>query len=737
MNRHHNKLPQGVSGKALLIVIMLSCIALATTARAQDTNDWSYQRPISVVNTGGELTDYQVKVVLDGSNFNFALAEPDGADLLFTDLDGIVFYPYWIEIWDPAQQQAVVWVRIPDLPAGVTTEIALLFGNPSAAALSDGEATFLFYSGFEELSAQVGMNAATPLVTPTYDGSGQVVHPDVLYVPDGWNGFEYWMGMTPYPNSNDNYENPSILASNDNVSWVVPPGVVNPLAPEPPGHNDDVDMLIVGGEMVMFYNETNTDGNTYMNRLSSTDGVNWSAPQTVITLPNYVMSPTVIHDGSLYTMWYVSSTVGCSSAFQNFYRRTSADGITWGPEQVATMDHPGRVLWHLDVQMNGGLYTMLFISYPTGSSCGNTNLYYAESPDGVTWTANPEPVLVPSSSGWDNGNIYRASYILDGTWLRLWYSAMSSGGQWRVGYTQGDLAEFITEPATTWTELNGSVAATTDHPRTGTHGLREIGGSTYPQVFGELAGGGVCVNVWYWEEMSTALNFMALLRLWDSDDSVYAAHCIGTGIWTGTSTSNYSYHNQGFSYAATSEPRVSGWRHLSIAVEASNCELRIDGTPVASLGALDPALINRFSVEGYRGGTGYFDDAYVRRYAEVEPEAIVGAVGVVGIEGGEDDQDDIRTPALTMVLEHNVPNPLNPSTLIAFSLQRADHVSLQILDMRGRVVRTLLAESRSEGRHEVLWDGRDGKGVLVASGTYLYRLKSSDQEISSKLMVVK
>ena len=145
--------------------------------------------------------------------------------------------------------------------------------------------------------------------------------------------------------------------------------------------------------MVIYYNETNNDGSTYIKRLASTDGVDWGTTQTVITLPNYVMSPAVIHDGSVYTMWYVRSVVGCTAASQAFYRRTSADGITWGPEVACTFDHPGRVLWHLDVQLNAGLYTMLFISYPNGSSCGNTTMYYAESTDGLAWTANPDPFL--------------------------------------------------------------------------------------------------------------------------------------------------------------------------------------------------------------------------------------------------------------------------------------------------------------------------------------------------------
>ena len=718
------------------LALLVVCLLLSTPVFAQNAVNWAHQWTVAVVNPGATLTDYQVKVVLNTANFDFSLTEPDGSDLRFSDVDGVM-YPYWIETWDPVGEQAVAWVRIPELPAGDTITIVLLSGNPGVADASDGAATFLFYSGFEESVAAANMNAPDPLVTPTYDGSGQVVHPDVVHVPGGWNGYEYWMGMTPYPYTNSDYENPSVLVSNDNVTWIVPPGVVNPLVPEPLGHNDDVDMLLVDGEMVMYYNETNDDGNTYLMRLASTDGVDWGVPQTVITLPNYVMSPTVIHDGSVYTMWYVRSAGGCSAPSQDFYRRTSGDGITWGPEEAAVMVHPDRVLWHLDVQLVDGVYTMLFVSYPDGSTCGNTQLYYAESVDGLNWTANLEPLLVPSASGWDNASIYRASYTLAGTWLRVWYSARSSDGQWYVGFTEGEKNDFVTTLADIWFEINGSVAATVDHPRTGTYGLREIGGTTSPQVFGALTGGSVCVNVWYWEEMSTAADFMALLRLWDSDASASPRHCIGTGIWTGTSLVNYNWHDEGFIYTDTIVPRTSGWRHLSIALGTAVAELRIDGTTVATTDALDPALVNRFSVEGYSGGTGYFDDAYVCRYADIEPVVLVGEPGVVGIDGWPDDEPGYRPPSPMVILEQNVPNPLNPDTRITFSLPRAGFVTLQIIDLRGRVVRTLLAETRREGRNTVTWNGRDERGNLAASGTYLYRLITPERVISRKLMLVK
>ena len=709
--------------------IILILLLLAAVPPALALDGWSQVRPVTVTNAGDALADYQVKIILDDAGFDFGRAAPGGADLRVTAEDGQTVLPHWVETWDAAAGRAVVWTRVDILPAGGTRRLYLHADNPAATDTGDGAATFLFYSGFEELAAATGLNAAAPLVTPTYDGSGQVVHPDVVHVPGGWNGYEYWMGMTPYPNSNDDWENPSLLVSNDNTTWTVPPGVTNPLAPEPDGHNDDVDMLLVGGEMVMYWVETNNDGFSYITRLASTDGVDWGQPQVVLTIPNYVMSPAIVHEDGTWTMWYVRSPAGCTSSYQDVARRTSTDGIVWGPEQPVTLEQPGRVPWHLDVQVTATGYAMLFISYPDGSSCGDTRLYHAASGDGLAWDVGPAAILAPTSSGWDNANIYRASFTQDGTWLRIWYSARSTSGRWRVGYTEGDLADFPVAPVETWSELHGGVAATTDQPRTGTHALRETGGSTYPQVFAAVPGTDVCVNVWYREELSTTADFMALIRLWDADTSVWSHHCIGTGVWTGASTTAYSYHTEGFAYTPTTVAREPGWRLLSIAAVGSACELRIDDVPVATLAVLDPALVDRFSVEGYRGGVGYFDDAYVRRCAAVEPVAAVGAEIVAGA--------DLPAAGPTAALEQNVPNPLNPGTTIAFRLPAAGPVRLTIADARGRTVRTLVDGTRAAGRHEVRWDGRDDRGGRVASGTYLYRLDTPAGTVGRKLSLVK
>jgi spore coat protein A len=71
-----------------------------------------------------------------------------------------------------------------------------------------------------------------------------------------------------------------------------------------------------------------------------------------------------------------------------------------------------------------------------------------------------------------------------------------------------------------------------------------------------------------------------------------------------------------------------------------------------------------------------------------------------------------------------MPNPFNPSTVIAFELPERVHISLRIYDVAGRWVRTLLDEARGAGRHRVTWNGRNQAGIEVASGVYFVEMKT-------------
>ncbi|NLI14672.1 MAG: T9SS type A sorting domain-containing protein, partial [candidate division Zixibacteria bacterium] len=86
-------------------------------------------------------------------------------------------------------------------------------------------------------------------------------------------------------------------------------------------------------------------------------------------------------------------------------------------------------------------------------------------------------------------------------------------------------------------------------------------------------------------------------------------------------------------------------------------------------------------------------------------------------------------------LMNNYPNPFNPSTKIAFTLKNAGAVRLDIYNMLGQKVRTLVDSRFDAGEHFAIWDGRDDSGSPSASGTYFVKM-TTDNFTSTKKMVL-
>jgi len=89
------------------------------------------------------------------------------------------------------------------------------------------------------------------------------------------------------------------------------------------------------------------------------------------------------------------------------------------------------------------------------------------------------------------------------------------------------------------------------------------------------------------------------------------------------------------------------------------------------------------------------------------------------------------------VLEQNYPNPFNPSTTIAYQLAKESEVSLIVYNLAGQEVKTLVNERQSAGPQQVVWDGKDLHGNQVASGIYLYRLKTENNIQTRKMILMK
>lgn len=89
------------------------------------------------------------------------------------------------------------------------------------------------------------------------------------------------------------------------------------------------------------------------------------------------------------------------------------------------------------------------------------------------------------------------------------------------------------------------------------------------------------------------------------------------------------------------------------------------------------------------------------------------------------------------LLAQNVPNPFNPQTLIRFDLPRQAIVRLQIFDVRGRRVHTLINGPVDAGSTQVQWNGRDDFGAPLASGTYFYQLTFAGKSFTRKMQLLK
>jgi hypothetical protein len=88
-------------------------------------------------------------------------------------------------------------------------------------------------------------------------------------------------------------------------------------------------------------------------------------------------------------------------------------------------------------------------------------------------------------------------------------------------------------------------------------------------------------------------------------------------------------------------------------------------------------------------------------------------------------------------LGDNYPNPFNPTTTFTYSLPEASHVTIQVYDVSGRLVQTLVDAQKDAGRYDVKWNGQNNAGSMVASGLYLYRIEASSFTQVKTMMLVK
>jgi hypothetical protein len=141
-----------------------------------------------------------------------------------------------------------------------------------------------------------------------------------------------------------------------------------------------------------------------------------------------------------------------------------------------------------------------------------------------------------------------------------------------------------------------------------------------------------------------------------------------------------------------------------------------DNAPeVSTLGDLGPYSVTSFGVDQH-------NELYIcsfdgKIYKFVQTDSAV-------------DDGDLKPNKFS--LYQNYPNPFNPTTTIRYDIAEDSHVIMNIYDVTGRLVETLVESALESGEYEVIWDARD-----IPSGVYLAQFKFGDRTVTQKLILLK
>ncbi len=139
-------------------------------------------------------------------------------------------------------------------------------------------------------------------------------------------------------------------------------------------------------------------------------------------------------------------------------------------------------------------------------------------------------------------------------------------------------------------------------------------------------------------------------------------------------------------------------------------------------------------------GQASFDFSYSNTYKSYTASTDgkpLGAVSWFGMTVTGINKSETNTLPSDYNLEQNYPNPFNPTTNIQYQIPVQSEVSINIYDMLGRLVKTLINGVESKGIHTVAWDGSNNLNQKVSSGIYFYKLSTGNFVSIKKMIMLK
>lgn len=277
-------------------------------------------------------------------------------------------------------------------------------------------------------SSNNNANSSVPLSFNNYLGNSENIHPKVLYFDQGWNGYEFWMAYTPYPLGVISAENPCIAVSHDGIAWITPSEDLNPLSLQPEeGYNSDTHLVYDKERDIMeiWWRTCDFQNKDKILRRKSTDGINWSEPEMVISYNQFnelVLSPAVWIKEGFYHLIYSNGRV-----LKYIKAKDTEDNLQWSEPEKLPINFGELHAWHQDVIINDEEeYELVVCAFGHRGNNNTADLYYVKLNKELDNATDPVLILHrgENENDFDHRSIYRSSMVNVNGLYYLYYSAI-------------------------------------------------------------------------------------------------------------------------------------------------------------------------------------------------------------------------------------------------------------------------------------------------------------------------
>jgi hypothetical protein len=267
----------------------------------------------------------------------------------------------------------------------------------------------------------------------TYDGSNQIVHPDVIFKNN-----KLILAITPYPNYNDSLENPCLYTSNNGLVFHEYLAKINPLVNTPKmDHNSDPDIMYdKKGNLVLFYLETMRP---FTNKVISLTQIGKSKKfrkrivlfHDLTKKKDLILSPALANLNDQHFMFFVNCSLK-KNRIQYVASKNLTKFDSKRTKKVKISFPVNYKPWHLDVITGNDKYYLLVNGFYGEQNADLYSLFIAESNDLIHWTKNHEILTETNVPDKDLGYIYRATGLVTKDTIALWYSYATKQGTWKL-----------------------------------------------------------------------------------------------------------------------------------------------------------------------------------------------------------------------------------------------------------------------------------------------------------------